>query len=274
MSLKTQTILGISITTSPKEEILEEVRKYLEKVKSQKSKVKSEFTKSLIIFTPNPEIVMYGQKDQEFMRIVNSGQINIPDGVGITWAIKKRYGIIVHRIPGVEMMEDLVKMAAKEGCTIGLIGGWGGVAVRSLECLRARYPGLKGEVLEEPVIQSSKPNLKTQNSEANYFTRLVKEIVEKQIDILFVGLGHPKQEYFINELRSQFSVLSSQSIVLMAVGGSFDIIAGKVKRAPQFIRQIGLEWAYRLLREPWRWRRQINLLNFAGKIMSSRDEME
>lgn len=212
MSLNTGKILGISITTNSKKEILEYIQKYLSFPQE----------KPLIIVTPNAEQLVYAQRDKHFASILNRADVAIPDGFPVARIL------VVERIPGVEFMEDLVQLAAKRHVPIRLIGGRGGVAVRAFECLREKYPGLE---------------------------------TSQHAGIIFVGLGAPKQEYFIEELRTQNSELK-HPLVLMAVGGSFDILSGRIPRAPLFIRSIGFEWAWRLFLEPWRLKRQLSLLKF------------
>src|SRR3989344_2970706 len=155
MSLNAVKILGISITKNKKNEILEYIEKYL------RSKAK----KPLIIVTPNPEQVVFAQKNKRFADILNRADLSLPDGIGIALTLG------IQRIAGVEFMEDVVEMAAKWGYRIGLIGGKGRVAVEALECLQKKYPGLTGSVGD---IRKAK--------------------------IVFVALGAPKQEYFIEEL--------------------------------------------------------------------------
>lgn len=271
MNLQTRKILRIEVTTSFQNEILEEIRKYLEK--GQKSKVKSQknAAKPLVIFTPNPEIISYAQKDGNFAQIVNTAQINLPDGAGVVWALKKLYGIKIERIAGIDLMEDLVNLAEKQRLTIGLIGGRGGVAVDALECLRKKRPTLSGWALEGPEIQmiNDKLQMTTELKIANdQMKEIMEKIIKEKTSILFVGFGFPKQEYFIDRLTYHLSLITyHKPIVLMAVGGSFDYLAGRVLRAPLVIRNLGLEWLFRLLIQPWRLPRQLKGVEFFWKVI-------
>lgn len=283
MGLDTKKILGISITIDSKEKILEEVEKYIKQ--SQKSKVKP-----LIIVTPNPEQIVYAQKDKSFADILNQADVALPDGIGLLIAnrLVRSSQFIVHRktklerIPGVEIMEDLVKLAAERGYKIALIGGRGGLAVKALECLSRRTPGLAGWAEDGPEIK-----LDQLDTLGQFVSEIAQKIRTTGVQIVFVGLGAPKQEYFINELvRSWFMVHSKKSnqkltsmndepttmnhLVLMSVGGSFDILAGRLQRAPLLIRSIGFEWLWRLLREPWRFRRQLALLRFVFLVLKEK----
>ncbi len=202
MSLHTTKILGISVTTDGKETILEYIQKCLESgIRNQESGQKRTRTPIMIV-TPNPEQVVLAQRDQHFAEIFNQADVAIPDGIGISLAAKIlrdkrqeiRDNISIARIPGVEFMEDLVAIAAKRGYPVGLIGGRGGVAVRALECLQGKYLGLRGWVLDPGDV-----DLGNLSSLGN----LREKIQKTNTRIIFVGLGAPKQEYFIARLARE-----------------------------------------------------------------------
>jgi len=279
MILKSKKILGIDITLSQKDDILEEIWKYLAKIRNPKSEIRKEIVKPLIIYTPNPEIITYAQKDETFARIVNSAQINLPDGAGVVWALENLYGIKVQKLSGIDFMQELVKLVEKESPRIGLIGGRVGVALQTRECLLVNHPNLKVEVFDVPEVkvsgiryQVSRINenkirntryliLNTRDNDEQtikYFQNLVKKIIEQKIDILFVALGFPKQEYFIDRIKYYvLRIKYDKPLILMAVGGAFDYISGGVSRAPKWMRNMGLEWLFRLIREPWRLLRMV-----------------
>ena len=125
-------------------------------------------------------------------------------------------------------MENLVALAADRHVPIGLIGGWGKIAVKTLEFLQEKYPGLT---------------------------------TSKNPGIIFVALGAPKQESYIEEAAK-----TTKGVVYMAVGGSFDIISGRLRRAPVWMRKLGLEWLWRLILEPWRIKRQLSLIKFVWLV--------
>ncbi len=265
MGIHNKRVLGINVTIDDKEHILEHIKKYLTKIKNQKSKIKNEEVKPLMIFTPNPEIINYAQKDEKFKQIVTSAQINIPDGIGVVWALRKLYGLNVKRLSGVDLMLDLCSMAEKEGLTIGLIGGGEGIALKTRECLLEKYPKLKVEVFEEPEVESDKDTSEVARSDSCEVEELDK------IDILFVALGFPKQEYFIRNIKDQISkIKNKRPLVMMSVGGTFDYLAGRSIRAPGWVRNIGLEWLYRLTHEPWRLPRQLKGGKFFLQVLTSK----
>ncbi|MEK7577960.1 MAG: WecB/TagA/CpsF family glycosyltransferase [Patescibacteria group bacterium] len=236
MKLYVENLLGINITLSSRETILEYIKKFLiEATKKPR--------KPFIIVTPNSEQIVFARHDTEFKRILNQADVAIPDGFPVARLLN------ILRIPGVEFMEDLVAMAAKEGYRIGLIGGRADLAIKALACLQKKYQRLEGWAIEP---------------ESFNLTDVIRKIQVTDVKIVFVGLGAPKQEFYIDTISKQCP------IVLMSVGGSFDIIAGKIQRAPMFIRSIGFEWAWRLVKEPWRWRRQVALVKFVWLVVRHR----
>ncbi|MBI5619834.1 WecB/TagA/CpsF family glycosyltransferase [Candidatus Gottesmanbacteria bacterium] len=296
MSLNAVKMLGISITTSPKKEILEHLQKYL--LQNPKSQIQNpkKPVKPLVIVTPNPEQIIYAQKNKHFAEILNQADVAIPDGIGIVLAGRflqetgdRGQGTeIKGRIAGVELMEDLVAMAAERGYPIALIGGRGRVAVEALECLRQKYPGLVGWAQEPGELQLG--NL-------GDVSDLGEKIQKTNTRLVFVGLGAPKQEFFIERLSlslrgaslratRQSHVKTKQEIaspsvrsrndnlIMMSVGGSFDIISGRTLRAPLFIRNVGLEWLWRLARQPWRWRRQLALVKFFWLVLKTKEQVQ
>ncbi|MBI5449078.1 WecB/TagA/CpsF family glycosyltransferase [Candidatus Gottesmanbacteria bacterium] len=280
MRLNAVKVLGISVTISSKDTILEYLKKGLEKPSAVSSQPSPKSKKSIIIVTPNPEQIVLAQIDKRFAEILNWADVAIPDGVGLVAAMRLLYQKSeIKRIPGVELMEDLVAMASKRGYPVALIGGRAGVAVRAFECLRQKYPGLMGWT-EEPGEMPILPISNTTNDQYYQYTKgIIEKISTTRTRIVFVGLGAPKQELLIEavscQLLASFRLRRSGSavsppIVLMSVGGAFDIIAGRMPRAPSFVRSVGLEWLWRLAREPWRWRRQLALIRFLWLIAKSR----
>lgn len=295
MSLESKKILGIPITLSLEKNILEEVKKYLKNGQWATCLAGRQVDNAqikphpFIIFTPNPEIIEFSQKDPELKRILNSSDINLPDGIGVTWAVGRQYGTKINRISGIDMMEKLVGIAADKSVRIGLLGGKKGVALSAAKCLLKKHPGVQIEVFEAGKLESRIKNKELRSEKGNielnsyfiilnsegkrideekYFDSLLKWIEQKQISILFVALGFPKQEYFIQMLNAQCLMNKMEKpLVLMAVGGSFDYIAGEVKRAPLWVRERGLEWLYRLMKEPSRIMRQIRGGRFFLRIL-------
>ncbi len=313
MRLNSKKILGISITTSSRKEILEEIKKYLVgNLRTNDQNAKKQ-VKPLVIVTPNPEQVVYAKKDSHFADILNRADVALPDGIGIT--IAARYLNIFSKsytlrpIPGVEFVENLVAVATERGVTIGLIGGRGAVAVEALECLQKMHPKLQGWAEDGPEVRlacrpPAGPLRSSEASEAgqagitnyelrimnhreekiqdssfkiqassteDYFKQLTRRITESHTSIIFIGLGAPKQEYFIERLTYHVSRISYHlPLVLMSVGGSFDEISGRSQRPPKIVLRYGLKWLWRLILEPRRFRRQLALLEFIRMVLAEK----
>jgi N-acetylglucosaminyldiphosphoundecaprenol N-acetyl-beta-D-mannosaminyltransferase len=240
MRLNAVKILKISVTNDSKKVILEELLKYLIS-RGQKQQ------KSIKIYTPNAEQMVMAHHSPDFMGVLNRADVAIPDSNGVVWAAR----LLTDNpppvvIPGIDFMQDLAGLAEKCHVPIGLIGGIGNVAIGTLECLRQIYPGLQGWDTE------------------SIDTRWVaKKISEKKLSIVFVGLGAPRQEFFIEQMAS----LVPNGVIFMAVGGSFDVLSGRLPRAPVYFRNLGLEWFWRLILEPRRIFRQLALVEFVWMVI-------
>lgn len=254
-------VLGIKIDDITMEEALDKVQGWLSKPgKPQYRTVRGKH----YIVTPNPEIVVMAQKDEELKRIINKADLAIPDGVGL-----KLTGDIVCILPGIDFMEALVKMASEKAFTIGLLGGIDRVAERVAERLKSRYPELKisfaiqGPVIPARFAKRAKAGIHTNDNlwipdpirQAQGPEYIEGQVRDDKCDILFVAFGPPKQEKWIANNLSKLDIK-----VAMGVGGAFDYISGKVPRAPVWMRVLGLEWLFRLAVQPWRIKRQLALL--------------
>jgi len=198
-----------------------------------------------MVFTPNSEMIIEAVKDRDFEEVLNNGQLVIPDGIGVVIA-SKFYGTpLKERVTGVDLTMKLMELANEKGKGVYLLGGKEGVADEAAIKLKEKYDGL--------VISG------TRNG---YFAEDEEEAIEDEInrsgaEILLIALGAPKQEKFIYRHRDKLRVR-----IAMGVGGSIDILAGRAKRAPEFYRKAGLEWFYRLMKEPWRAKRMLRLPKF------------
>lgn len=231
--------LGVGITNETIEDILEYIENRLKK------------GPKFFIVTPNPEILVYASKNPTFKMILNEAEIALPDGTGLFLASILRLNPFKQRIPGVDFMKEL----CEKPISIGLLGGKPGIADRVAQRLKVRNSHLKVEFVGEewPTADEIK-DLRLKNPKS-YLLNL------KSIDILFVAFGHPKQEEWIYKNLDQLPIKAA-----MGVGGSFDYISGEVKRAPFMVRAVGFEWLYRLIKQPWRFKRQLALLEFVKLI--------
>lgn len=234
------------MTTDTKDNILEYV---VEKAEKRDEKC--------FIVTPNPEMIVASHKDRQLQYLLNSADVALCDGVGLSVAALFMAEKTPQRITGVDFMKSLCENVSKKPITVGFLGGKGKVAERTAECLMHEYPGLRVVFCNDEWSGEGFTKAKKYQEENN------KNIPTTDvIDILFVAFGFPKQEQWISENLEKISVT-----VAMGVGGAFDYLSGEVSRAPFFLRAIGLEWLYRLVRQPWRWRRQVALIEFIALVI-------
>jgi N-acetylglucosaminyldiphosphoundecaprenol N-acetyl-beta-D-mannosaminyltransferase len=202
------------------------------------------------IATVNPEFVMAARRLPEFKAVLNDADLCLPDGVGLTWGSWLLRQPLRGRVPGVDFVWQLAGVCAQRAWSLFLLGGFGGVARETGERLRQRFPGLRiaGWYEGNPGDPQS-----------------VERVRRASPDVLLVAYGAPAQDLWIHRHAAELEVPVS-----IGVGGSFDFIAGRARRAPAWLRRLGLEWLHRLAREPWRWRRQAVLPVFAILILRQR----
>ncbi len=198
-----------------------------------------------MIFTPNSEILVDAVKDLHFTEILNSGDLVIPDGIGVVIASKFYGKPIKERVTGYDLMCRLIELAYHKDKSMYFLGGKEGVAEEAAERLRQKYDNIKIVGMHNGYFDEEEEKI------------IIDSIIELKPDIIFVALGAPKQEKWIYENRNKLPVK-----IAMGVGGSIDGIAGRVKRAPSFYQKAGLEWFYRLMKEPKRFKRTLKLPKF------------
>lgn len=202
------------------------------------------------ILTINPEFLYQAQFEERIMKLAQRADLITPDGIGIVWACRLAGFPVKERITGTDLMLRLVERASPEGWRVYLLGGAPGVAEEAAEKLQLQYSGLKLAGTHHGYFKDSEEEL------------VVKKIKELKPHLLFVALGAPKQEIWIDQ-----HIQAIGTATAIGVGGSFDVVSGRVERAPRWVRRINLEWLYRLLKEPSRWRRQAVLPLFAWLVI-------
>lgn len=237
--MKKESILGINVCVTTYHDIINNIEKDI-----------SNNSKSLILAI-NPEKIMNSRKDQKLKRILEESTYPIPDGIGVVYASKIHKGNITSRITGIDLMNALILEASKKEYKVFLYGSKSEVLERTISTIKEKYPNIK-------IVGSINGYEKNQD-------RIINLINKSKPDILFVALGSPKQEYFIYD-----NYVKLNCKIFMGVGGAFDILSGKTKRAPEWMRKKGLEWLYRLFCEPQRIIRQIKLVPFLLLIIFSR----
>lgn len=204
------------------------------------------------VYTPNPEIVMAARKDEEFMRILNSAELVVPDGIGVVIASKLGERL-KERVAGFDLVQGLFERVKDKKCSVYFFGGAPGVALDAKRNMEKKYPGLKVVGVNDGYFDEKKEKL------------ILDDIKNKKPDILLVGLGAPKQEKWIYKYKNQLPVK-----ICVGVGGSFDVMSGKVKRAPKIFMKCGLEWFYRLLCQPSRFFRMLRLPLFLLVVLKEK----
>jgi N-acetylglucosaminyldiphosphoundecaprenol N-acetyl-beta-D-mannosaminyltransferase len=204
-----------------------------------------------LVATVNPEFVMRAQQDREFARVLESADLCLADGVGVVWAARRQGCAISEPVPGVDLIAPLAAMCARRGFRLFLLGAEPGVAADLASRLQAEHPGLQ---------VASHPGSTDRSSDAE----TLKMIRAHGAHVLLVAFGAPKQELWIDRLKDELNVS-----VAIGVGGAFDYLAGRVPRAPVWMRRAGLEWLHRLVRQPWRARRMVVLPAYAFKVLSA-----
>jgi N-acetylglucosaminyldiphosphoundecaprenol N-acetyl-beta-D-mannosaminyltransferase len=202
------------------------------------------------IMTLNPEFLYQAQSDQELLELCRRADIVTADGVGIVWACRVAGQPVPERVTGIDLMLRLAERAAAENWSIYLFGAAPGVAGEAADKLSRDFPGLRIAGTQHGYFQGDEED------------RIAADINKAKTDLLFVALGAPKQEIWIDRYFGKFG-----SGVAVGVGGSFDVLSGRVRRAPRWVRQLHLEWLSRLLRDPSRWRRQLILPLFAWTVI-------
>ncbi len=192
------------------------------------------------VVTPNAEFALEAKKNPRFLNILNTSQLVLADGISVVLASKIIGDPMQGRVTGVGFAQELAAAMVKEGKSLFLLGAKPGVAEQAAQKLQETYPGLKIAGTHDGYFKEEGP--------------VVEAINAAHPDALLVCLGAPKQEYFMETHDADLEVP-----VMAGLGGSMDVLAGNVQRAPEFYQKHGLEWLYRLVKEPQRWRRMIKL---------------
>jgi len=197
------------------------------------------------VVTPNADHLLQLQKDKLFQEIYNNAFLSVPDGVPLVWASKFLKKPLKERVNGTDLFEALCKVSAEKGFKVFLLGGRETAAEAASKVLKDKYKNLNVCGFYCPPLGFEKDTKELQ--------KINEMIKQAKPDILFVGLGAPKQEKWIYKQYKELNVPVS-----VGIGGSFELVSGVVQRAPVWMQKAGLEWFYRLIKEPKRlWKRYI-----------------
>jgi N-acetylglucosaminyldiphosphoundecaprenol N-acetyl-beta-D-mannosaminyltransferase len=205
------------------------------------------------IATVNPEFLVLSREEPQFRAALKQAALCIPDGVGVLWAARWQDKRLRERVAGSDLVPLLAEAAASYGWRVYFLGAAPGVAETTADILSERHPGLD--------VAGAFSGSPAQEEEDD----IVHRIKTSHADLVLVAYGAPKQDLWLYR-----NLARTGAKVGMGVGGSFDFIAGVQKRAPRWIQRLGMEWFYRLIREPWRWRRQLALPKFVWLVLSGR----
>jgi N-acetylglucosaminyldiphosphoundecaprenol N-acetyl-beta-D-mannosaminyltransferase len=201
----------------------------------------------------NTEYLMAAHRDPGFADVLRRSSLSVPDSIGVLWAARWLGHPLRERVTGSDGIHHIARLCAQKGFRLFLLGAATGVAERAAGILTARNPGLTicGTYAGSPHV--------TEEAE------IVRRVHSARTDVLLVAYGGAPQEKWI--ARNQMRTCAP---VAMGVGGAFDFVAGTQERAPRWLRQVGLEWLHRLIRQPWRWRRMLALPQAAWLVFWQR----
>jgi len=203
-----------------------------------------------LIVTPNPEMIVNSQSDPLMKEIINNASLRLPDGISMVVVSKIMGKPLKERVAGIDFMLKAVEHSVQKRYRIFLLGGKPGIAKKAAQILRNRHPSMQLVGIHD-----------------GYFEHdgtIINLVKKAKPDILFAGLGAGRQEKWLYKYLNTLGVP-----VCVGVGGSMDVISGYKKRAPKIIQKLYIEWLYRLITEPWRWKRQLALPKFLWLVFSS-----
>lgn len=219
------------------------------------------------IVTPDTLAVLRARKDPEYQAILKSADLVTPDGAGILWATTTLNYPLPERVTGIDIIHNICRLATKKGYSLYLLGSYLGVAGEAALNLTRKYPGIKISGTHHGYFggedSQNCEDVKNGNSDKNKEEEeIIAEIKENRPDILLVGMGVPKQEKWISKNLNKLNVP-----VCMGVGGSFDVLSGRIPRAPLWMQRHGMEWVYRSIKQPNRAFRTLALFYFIWLVI-------
>ena len=206
-----------------------------------------------LLVSVNPERTMQALSDPGLASILRSADLSLADGAGVLWAARRLRRPLPGRVAGVDFLKALASRGAAEGWRFFFLGGAPGVAESAGAALGAAYPGFK-------LVGTFGGSPDPRDDQAG-----AAAVRETGAQLLFVAYGGGREEAWLSR-----NLGASGALIGMGVGGAFDFISGRAPRAPAFMREHGLEWLYRLGRQPWRWRRMLALPRFVARVLAEK----
>ncbi|MCX7749070.1 MAG: WecB/TagA/CpsF family glycosyltransferase [Clostridia bacterium] len=226
-------VLGVPVDNVTMQGALEKLKTFLSENKNR------------AVYTPNAEIMMAAQRDPSLKHVLKNADLLVADGAGVVLASKVLKPKLPERVAGFDLVKNSFSIFASQKVKYYLFGGKPGIAEEAAANIMKDYPGIEIVGVRDGYFSKDQEN------------KIIHDINASGADILLVALGAPKQEKWIHEHKDLLKVK-----VCIGVGGSLDVFAGRVKRAPRFFQKNGLEWLYRLIKEPWRFKRMLDLPRF------------
>ncbi len=235
------TILGVPIDQVSMDQALNRIENFIQEGGTH------------LVVTADANGIIIAQQDEGFRNLISQADLATPDGAGVLWAAKRKGSSIKERVSGVDIVEKVCALSAQKGYRIYFLGAEPGIAELAGQKLTEKYPGCN-------IVGTHHGYFKAEDE-----LKIAQAIAAAQPDVLFVALGMPRQERFIQSTRPII-----QAKVAVGVGGSFDVFSGKTKRAPKVMQAIHLEWMWRLLLNPSKFAKVKNLPKFAIKVLGDR----
>ena len=206
------------------------------------------------VVTGNPIMVMHALEHSDFMSMMLGAELVVPDGAGVVWASGYLKQPVAEKVAGIELMEELIRIGSTRGWRVFLLGTAPDTVQTAADNLQQRYPGMVLAGVHDGFFGPDQDD------------QVVELIRSAAPDLLFVGRSQATQDPWIDRFKSRLGIP-----VMMGVGGSLDVMAGKLKRAPKLFIKLRLEWLYRLLLEPTRYRRMLALPRFVWKMLRDKN---
>ncbi len=244
-SFASASVLGVRVDRLSQQETLEQIDQLIVQYRQGEGHVHCQQ-----VVTVNTEFIMEAQHNTIFRQCINQATLAVADGMGVVWATRFLGTPVPERVTGTDILVALAQLCANKGYTLYLLGAAPGVAEAAGERLQRLAPGLRiaGCFAGSPSPQDE--------------DEIIERIRSAQPDIVCVAYGAPAQELWIRRNLSRLT-----AAVAMGVGGAYDFLSGRRPRAPRLMQRAGLEWLYRLYREPWRWRRMLAIPRFMLLIL-------
>lgn len=206
-----------------------------------------------LVATVNPEFVMRAGEDREFARVLESADLCLADGIGVVWAARRQGCALAEPVTGTDLIPRLAALCAQRAFRLFLLGAAPGVANELATQLKEQHPAL------QVAAHAGSPDPAADDE-------TLARIAAERPDVLLVAYGAPKQELWITRAGDRLTGVA----VAIGVGGAFDYLTGRVPRAPLWMRRAGMEWLFRLARQPWRVRRMAVLPAYALRVFRAR----